>query len=59
MEAYLSGEIFFVKPQLHRAISSAASVNNLLYLPAIFVEKYFAGLGFLHHHLKSSFNFFN
>ncbi|WP_420853995.1 DUF5951 family protein [Scandinavium goeteborgense] len=35
MEAYLSGEKNFVKPQCKPFVATAGSVNNLLYLPTI------------------------
>ncbi|MFP2468816.1 DUF5951 family protein [Pseudescherichia vulneris] len=35
MEAYLSGEKIFVKPQLRPFVATVGYVNNLLYFPTI------------------------
>ncbi|WP_221887618.1 DUF5951 family protein [Klebsiella sp. 2680] len=57
MESYLSGEKTFVKHQFTVRCLTGVSINNLSLLPTIYREKRFAGLPFLYHHLKCSFNF--
>jgi hypothetical protein len=57
VEWYLSGEKTFVKHQFAFRRSTGVSINKLSSLPTIYREKCFAGLAFLYHHLKCSFNF--
>ncbi|WP_203237445.1 DUF5951 family protein, partial [Klebsiella oxytoca] len=57
VESYLSGEKTFVKHQFAFRRATGASINKLLLLATIYREKCFAGLAFLYHHLKCSFNF--
>ncbi len=57
MEAYLSGEKSFVKPDLSLMRLIADSVVSLLLIRTYLYGKYFAGYAFLPHHLKWSFNF--
>ncbi|EPG3954163.1 DUF5951 family protein [Klebsiella oxytoca] len=57
MESYLSGEKTFVKHQFAFRRATGASINKLLLLATTYREKCFAGLAFLYHHLKCSFNF--
>jgi len=57
VEAYLSGEKSFVKPDLSLMRLIADSVVSLLLIRTYLYGKYFAGYAFLPHHLKWSFNF--
>ena len=56
-QSILSGEKTFVKHLFAVRCSTGASINKLSPLSTIYREKCFAGLAFLYHHLKCSFNF--